>query len=43
LEALRTGDYADAADEMLDSAWARQTPARAQRLAQQMRTGQVAA
>lgn len=33
------GDYASAADHMLDSAWARQTPNRAKRLALQMRTG----
>lgn len=38
--ALRVRDYAKAADEMLDSNWAReQTPARAQRLAQIMRSG----
>lgn len=42
LEALRRGDYELAADEMLDSDWARQTPARAQRLAQEMRAGHVA-
>lgn len=32
-------DYAAAADGMLHSLWARQTPERAQRLAEQMRTG----
>ncbi len=37
--ALEQGHYARAADEMLDSAWATQTPARAQRLARWMRTG----
>ncbi len=36
--ALEAGDYDKAADEMLDSSWARQTPARAQRHAQVMRT-----
>lgn len=34
------GDYNAAADAMLQSKWAQQTPARAQRLAAQMRTGQ---
>lgn len=39
-DALGDGDYARAADEMLDSRWARgQTPARAARLAQRMREG----
>ncbi|CAM4077799.1 Lysozyme [Bordetella tumbae] len=33
-------DYAKAADGMLNSLWARQTPARAQRLSKQMRTGE---
>jgi lysozyme len=38
--ALRVRDYQRAADEMLDSNWARvQTPARAQRMAQIMRSG----
>lgn len=38
LAALEENDYAKAADEMLDSTWAReQTPARAQRLADVMR------
>lgn len=32
-------DWQDAADEMLDSRWAKQTPERAQRHAQIMRTG----
>ncbi len=39
LEAIRVGDYSKAADEMLDSLWAKQVGARATRLAQQMRTG----
>ena len=38
-EALRVGDYSRAADEMLDSRWATQTPARAMRLAAIMRKG----
>ena len=38
--ALMQKDYERAADAMLDSQWARQVGARAQRLAQQMRTGQ---
>lgn len=38
--ALRMRDYQRAADEMLDSNWARvQTPARAQRMAKVIRTG----
>ena len=40
LAALMHDDYATAADEMLDSDWARvQTPARAKELAEIMRTG----
>lgn len=39
LAALRAHDYATAAAEMLDSMWAQQVGARAQRLAEQMRTG----
>ena len=39
LAALQREDYATAADEMLDSKWARQTPERAQRMARQMRSG----
>ena len=35
-----TGNYVDAGDEMLDSRWAHQTPERAARLAERMRTGQ---
>lgn len=40
--AIKAGDYAKAAEEMLDSVWARtQTPARAKRLAQMMRSDQA--
>lgn len=39
LAALYARDYAKAADEMLDSAWARQAPARARMLAGLMQTG----
>jgi lysozyme len=39
LAAIQVGKYEDAAVEMLDSTWAKQTPARANRLAQQMKTG----
>lgn len=39
LDLVRQGKYAEASSEMLDSDWARQTPARAQRLAKQMLTG----
>lgn len=39
IEAIRVHDYARAADEMLDSAWAKQTPGRAERMARMMRTG----
>lgn len=39
LEMVRTGRYVDAANGMLNSLWARQTPQRAQRHAVQMRTG----
>lgn len=39
LALVREGKYAQAADAMLDSRWADQTPARAQRIAEQMRTG----
>ena len=38
LAAVKENDYALAADEMLDSAWARQTPERARELADIMRT-----
>lgn len=39
LALVRDGKYAEAADAMLASKWATQTPARAQRLATQMRSG----
>jgi lysozyme len=39
LALVQSGDYEGAAVEMLDSLWARQVGARAQRLSQQMRTG----
>lgn len=39
--ALGRGDYSRAADEMLDSKWARQVGYRAQELAEIMRTGEV--
>ena len=39
LAALRTGDYASAAAELLDSRWATQAPARTARLAEALRTG----
>ena len=39
LAAVRAADYETAADGMLESAWARQTPERAQELATIMRTG----
>ena len=37
-EALKNRDYQKAADEMLDSKWAKQTPNRAKRLAEIMRS-----
>lgn len=40
LKLVERGDYAQAADNMLLSKWAAQTPERAQRMAQQMRSGQ---
>lgn len=40
LARVRAGNYAGAASGMLQSKWATQTPARAQRMAEQMRTGQ---
>jgi len=40
LGSIEDGQYGEAATEMLDSTWAKQTPARAQRLAQQMETDQ---
>ena len=36
--ALKNGDYQKAADEMLDSKWAKQTPNRAKRLSKIMRS-----
>lgn len=39
LKLIETGDYAGAAKNMLLSKWATQTPARAKRMAEQMRTG----
>ena len=41
LAALERGDHTTAAFEMLDSRWARQTPARAERQAEAMRTGDI--
>lgn len=38
--AIERGDYNAAAEEMLDSKWARQVGQRAQRLAETMRTGE---
>lgn len=40
--ALVAGDWQAAHDEALDSAWARQTPARAERVAQMLLTGEAA-
>jgi lysozyme len=39
LGSVETGDYTTAGDEMLQSRWAKQTPERARRLADMMRTG----
>lgn len=39
LAAVKAGDYGIAAEELLDSAYAKQVGARAQRLADQLRTG----
>jgi lysozyme len=39
LALVRDGKYAEAADAMLVSRWAEQTPARAKRMSQQMKTG----
>lgn len=39
LAMIEAGRYQDAAKSMLESKWARQTPARAQRLSNQMATG----
>ncbi len=40
LAMIQSGEYAEAAKGMMNSKWAKQTPERAQRHAQQMRTGQ---
>lgn len=40
LAMVRDGKYEEAADGMLNSKWATQTPERAKRLSEQMRTGQ---
>lgn len=40
LKMIEAGEYDKAADGMLNSKWAKQTPARAERLATQMRTGE---
>lgn len=40
LDLVRQGKYAEAADAMLKSKWAEQTPERAKRMADQMRDGQ---
>lgn len=40
LSLIEMGDYDGAADNMLKSLWAKQTPNRANEMAQQMRTGQ---
>lgn len=39
LSAMQSGDFETAANEMLFSKWAQQTPARAKRLAERMRVG----
>lgn len=39
LDLIRTGKYENAAHAMLQSKWATQTPARAKRMADQMRSG----
>jgi lysozyme len=39
LALIRDGKYAEAADAMLLSLWAKKTPERAKRLAEQMRSG----
>lgn len=41
LAAMKAGDYAKAAQGMIDSRWARQVGARAHRLARQMETGKA--
>lgn len=39
LELMRTGQYREAADNFLKSKWAQQTPKRARRVTEQIRTG----
>lgn len=39
LNMIQSGRYSDAAKGMLNSLWAKQTPARAKRMSEQMRTG----
>jgi lysozyme len=39
IAALQVGDYPRAADEALDSLWAKQTPARARDVAQRLESG----
>ena len=39
LAMIQSGRYSDAAKGMLSSLWAKQTPARAKRMSEQMRTG----
>lgn len=41
IEAIAKGDYETAAERMLQSLWAKQTPNRAARAAQMMRTGKL--
>jgi lysozyme len=40
LALIQAGRYAEASEAMLQSLWARQTPARAKRLAMQLKTGE---
>lgn len=40
LRLVQEGRYSEAAKQMLDSKWATQTPGRAKRMAEQMRTGE---
>jgi lysozyme len=40
LRLIREGNYRAAADQLMQSKWATQTPARAERMARQMETGQ---
>jgi len=40
LKALEIGDYVEAGKQALDSRWAKQTPARAERVSEQLRTGE---